>query len=348
MALPPIRHARTRDGVHIAFHTMGEGHPCLLLFPYHVNHLALNWEVGLHRRGMEFLADHFTVVNLDFRGAGLSERSIRALSLESFVLDIEAVLASIDSEQVSICAMGPAAIMAAHFAAVAPHRVRRMVFVHGGDSEANRRVLGLRAINPAIEAQMRGMLLGGMNDRQNMATVAAVSREALGFEALQYWQQLLAETRLEDITPKVRCATLCLHASGDELIPAGTAQISLGGLSNATFKVVPAATGMHIWRDQAALRAILTFLSETPDGTRRTVHARGSTRPAQGYPAGLTWREAEILRLVAEGQTNRQIGEVLFISLHTVSHHLRSIFAKTGASNRTEAATFAHQHKLCN
>lgn len=48
MALPPVRHATTRDGVRVAFHTLGDGPAVAMLFPYHVNHLALNWQVALH------------------------------------------------------------------------------------------------------------------------------------------------------------------------------------------------------------------------------------------------------------------------------------------------------------
>jgi DNA-binding CsgD family transcriptional regulator len=54
----------------------------------------------------------------------------------------------------------------------------------------------------------------------------------------------------------------------------------------------------------------------------------------------------EVLRCVAAGRTNREISEDLFISLNTVSYHLRNIFNKTGAANRTEAASFAHRHGL--
>jgi hypothetical protein len=69
----------------------------MMLFPYHVNHLALNWRVPLHRGAIEFLARYFTVVNLDFRGAGLSERRIPGLSLESFAEDIDSVSRSFNS-----------------------------------------------------------------------------------------------------------------------------------------------------------------------------------------------------------------------------------------------------------
>jgi DNA-binding CsgD family transcriptional regulator len=56
---------------------------------------------------------------------------------------------------------------------------------------------------------------------------------------------------------------------------------------------------------------------------------------------GLTRREREVLALVAEGRTNRQIGEALFISEKTASVHVSNILAKLGVANRTEAAAVA-------
>jgi DNA-binding CsgD family transcriptional regulator len=63
-------------------------------------------------------------------------------------------------------------------------------------------------------------------------------------------------------------------------------------------------------------------------------------------PDDLSWREVEILRLVAAGLSNRQIGEQLSISGHTVANHVRSILRKTGAANRTEAAGYAYRKAL--
>jgi ATP/maltotriose-dependent transcriptional regulator MalT len=68
--------------------------------------------------------------------------------------------------------------------------------------------------------------------------------------------------------------------------------------------------------------------------------------PAGEPPDGLSWREVEILRRVAAGLSNREIGEELCISGHTVANHVRSILRKTGAANRTEAAGYAHRHGL--
>ena len=61
---------------------------------------------------------------------------------------------------------------------------------------------------------------------------------------------------------------------------------------------------------------------------------------------GLTEREVDVLRLVADGLSNREIGERLFISANTSANHVRSILIKTDAPNRTRAAVFATEHGL--
>ncbi len=62
------------------------------------------------------------------------------------------------------------------------------------------------------------------------------------------------------------------------------------------------------------------------------------------YPAGLSRREVEVLRLVAQGKANQEIAQRLFISKNTVAKQVRSILIKTHCANRTEAAAFALSH----
>ena len=64
------------------------------------------------------------------------------------------------------------------------------------------------------------------------------------------------------------------------------------------------------------------------------------------WPAGLTAREVEVLRLVALGLSNQEIAEQLVITRKTASNHVEHVYAKTGASNRARAALFAMQHGL--
>jgi DNA-binding CsgD family transcriptional regulator/tetratricopeptide (TPR) repeat protein len=72
--------------------------------------------------------------------------------------------------------------------------------------------------------------------------------------------------------------------------------------------------------------------------------AGGDQRPRN--PGGLTERELEVLRLIASGRSNREIGEALFISENTVIRHVSNIYAKAGVSNRVEATSYAHRHAL--
>lgn len=81
-------------------------------------------------------------------------------------------------------------------------------------------------------------------------------------------------------------------------------------------------------------------------GLRKRIAALGApARPAEP-PDGLSAREIQILRLLARGLSNREIGAELFISEHTAANHVRSILRKTACANRTEAASYAHRHSL--
>ncbi len=81
-----------------------------------------------------------------------------------------------------------------------------------------------------------------------------------------------------------------------------------------------------------------TTLSSTPE------QPSASSSPAP--PAGLTSREVEVLRLVAEGLTNPQVAKELFLSPRTVQRHLNSIYHKLGVRSRTAATRFAIDHGL--
>jgi DNA-binding CsgD family transcriptional regulator/tetratricopeptide (TPR) repeat protein len=76
------------------------------------------------------------------------------------------------------------------------------------------------------------------------------------------------------------------------------------------------------------------------------IRGQGAPRPPASLPDGLSAREVDVLRLVAAGRSNREIGLLLSISQHTAANHIRAILSKTGCANRTEAAAYAHRHAL--
>jgi DNA-binding CsgD family transcriptional regulator len=91
-----------------------------------------------------------------------------------------------------------------------------------------------------------------------------------------------------------------------------------------------------------AARAVFQELGAAPDVERvdALLGKRGEA------PGGLTPRELQVLRLVAEGRTNRDVASELGISEKTVARHVSNIFVKLGLSTRAAAAAFAHRHDL--
>ena len=98
-------------------------------------------------------------------------------------------------------------------------------------------------------------------------------------------------------------------------------------------------------------RAILAPLDARPalarvDALAATFSRMSAPGPATVYPAGLSAREVEVLRLIAAGRANHEIAARLCISPNTVLRHVSHILAKTGTENRAAAAVFALRHGL--
>jgi predicted ATPase/DNA-binding CsgD family transcriptional regulator len=92
---------------------------------------------------------------------------------------------------------------------------------------------------------------------------------------------------------------------------------------------------------------VLTNLESIPFEPASTIlHSITVATPSPATHAGLTQREMDVLRLLAQGLTSAQIAERLCIEVSTVSFHLRSIYGKLGVSSRTAAARYAMEHGL--
>jgi predicted ATPase/DNA-binding NarL/FixJ family response regulator len=127
-----------------------------------------------------------------------------------------------------------------------------------------------------------------------------------------------------------------------EVIHDGWVAAARASLTEAVF-VEASARGHRLSLDEAVAVALR---GTDDDGEDAAGLEFGDESPAQASFAGLTPRELEVLGLIAEGCSNREIGDRLYISHRTVMQHVASILGKLDVGSRTAAAALAHRHGL--
>jgi DNA-binding NarL/FixJ family response regulator len=145
--------------------------------------------------------------------------------------------------------------------------------------------------------------------------------------------------------PSTRVVVLTTYADDESIIGALQAG-ALGYLTKDATRaeigraILAAADGQAVL-DPGVQRRLLSAATRTPG-------APATAPPApSGDPGGvddLTPREADVLRLIAAGQSNREIARTLYVSEATVKTHVNRIFAKTGSRDRVQAMRYAYTH----
>jgi DNA-binding NarL/FixJ family response regulator len=154
-----------------------------------------------------------------------------------------------------------------------------------------------------------------------------------------------ATRRITAEHPGTRVVVLTTYADDESIIGA----LQAGALGYLTKDATRAEIGRAL-RAAAAGQAVLD-----PDVQRRLLSAAARAPEMPGTPGApgttgsreaddLTPREAEVLRLIAAGQSNREIARSLFVSEATVKTHVNRIFAKTGSRDRAQAIRYAYTH----
>ncbi len=109
------------------------------------------------------------------------------------------------------------------------------------------------------------------------------------------------------------------------------------------------ATFTTAWAEGRTMTLEQALTSPGPVAVPEEVASAAQLTPAKTlstYPAGLTAREVEVLRLIAQGLTDAQVAEQLVISPRTVNWHLTSIYGKIQVSSRAAATRYAIEQKL--
>lgn len=121
-----IHFCTTPDGVRIAYAVIGSG-PAVVRVPPWVTHLELQWELPPYRAALERLAQHFTVVTIEKRGNGLSDRNVTDFSPEARLSDLETVVDDLKLRTFALDGYSEGGPTCIAYAARHPKRVTRMV-----------------------------------------------------------------------------------------------------------------------------------------------------------------------------------------------------------------------------
>ncbi len=240
-----------------------------------------------------------------------------------------------------------------------------------------------RASEIGLDPQPGSALLRFAQGNVNAAlTALRLAVDTVGESRLQRARLLAALVDVALAVPDLDVATeaadllSALAASSDARVLDATAQTAAGSLLLARGEVSPAVDRLRracaTWRElrlpyetasarmlyglalraagdeddaRVELRAAVSAferLGATPDVRTALGFLPGKT----ALPRGLTAREAQVLRLVAAGKSNRDIATELVISEHTVARHLQNMFVKLGVSSRSGATAFAFEHDL--
>jgi len=344
-----IRYMMTRDQVRLAWASSGTG-PAMVKASNWITHLEYDWKSPVLRHWVQFLSKHFSLTRYDERGCGLTQRDVESVSHEHWINDLEDVIDVAQPQQPFVLlGISQGACAAVKYAVRYPERVSHLI-LYGGYVSG-----WARHRNPDHVREGRAMVelteLGwGRSDPIYRRLLTKKFLPEGDEEQLLWFDELCArsvspemaarllisrgEADVSELLPLLKTPTLVAHASGDLISPISQGQRLAAGIANAEFVQLESRNHIMLEHEPAWQRfceAVLDFTG---------VRSRAETAIFKN----LSPREREVLGRLVTGQTNVEIGRVLFISEKTVSNQLTRIFEKLGVSNRAQAIAYARDH----
>jgi pimeloyl-ACP methyl ester carboxylesterase/DNA-binding CsgD family transcriptional regulator len=349
-----IHLTKSADGTTIAWAEAGSG-PALVKASNWLTHLEYDIESPIWRHWIQFFADHYRLVRYDERGCGMSDRDVAELSIDRFVDDLTAVIATAKPQTpfvlVGISQGGCSAI---RYAVENPEHVSHLILY--GSYVLGRAKQGDRQVEEAQRARI-ALTRSGWGQNNPVYRQLFTSRFVPGAsdEQIRWFNDLcritaapdmaarIMEYRLyvdeSELLPRVSVPTLVLHARGDEAVSPAQSRLIASRIPGATLVELDSRNHILLESEPAWERfkqEVLAFTGRPAEGSGEHASQLSSLSP----------RERDILERMAQGCTNIEIGKQLFISEKTVRNHVTRIFEKLGVHSRAQAIVLALEHRL--
>nr|AHZ45594.1 LuxR family transcriptional regulator [uncultured bacterium] len=349
MDAPPVQYVTTSDGMRIAYAAAGSGTP-LLILPGTFYHVQYAWEYPGLNQWLEALASHYRVILLDIRGTGMSSRDVGDdHTLSHYQRDLEAVVGRLELRRFLLFAASRGVDIAVDYALRNPERVEGLILGTSGDARSPSffQVLPLEDWDLFVHSIVP-------HDRSPEEAKKIVELTMQASDQHNYmlrWRALEAAGDLEPRLRRLRTRTLVLHSRNYMNTPPEE------GMKKAdqTGGYMVLIDGTDAWGDgPQTLRAIRTFVAELPPRPTAEPQKAESDRAIQESAepisaidySHLSARELDVLHLIADGKSNREIADCLTLSIRTVERHIANVYAKIGVHTKAQATDYAHRHGL--
>lgn len=337
-SIPAIRYVRTRDGIDIAYWTLGQG-PVLIHTPnVQLSHLRTEWSVLSMRRWYQSLARSFRVVRYDHRGGGLSSRCGSGQSILNLVQDIESVAEAVSPEPFALLGWLTGGLPAAAYAARYHDRVSNLILWNSFATDATspqgprmRSLFTLAASDWELFTESISQAAFGWKNADDARRFALAIRDGTTQSEFLAFLAYRRSWDISSLLAHIRVPTMVVHTPQNVLASAVACRELATNIPDARMVECQPEGGAS---DTNAVETVRAFI-----GPPRWTASRLET---------LTPRERDVVSLVVEGTTNAEIAARLFISEHTVSRHLTHIYAKTGMKRRAELVRYCIEHGLPN
>lgn len=339
MVDPPLHYTHTSDGVAIAYQMHGSGPPLVLAPVCPWSHIQLQWSLPEVGAWLAQLGQQAQVVRFDGRGTGLSERAGADFSLVAQVRDLAAVVDQLGLRRVALAGMLTGAPMVLAYAATYPERVSHLIlwcgFVRTRDlSPTLFTIEHLAAQDWPAYTEIMARLAQWSDERHAPAHVAFV-RASVDQDTLV---QNLATFHAIDAgwtLPRITAPTLVLTRRNAPYLGVDMARSLASRIPGAQLAILDGTALAPFAEDSAAVVSAFHAFLASP----ASVPAFSAAAP--GTPVALSVREQEVLRLLAQGCSGKEIAAQLSISRATVQRHIANLYAKLGVRGRVEAAAYA-------
>jgi pimeloyl-ACP methyl ester carboxylesterase/DNA-binding CsgD family transcriptional regulator len=349
-AVPRISYARSADGVSLAFTVAGAG-PVLVFVPWvPFSNLRAEWQNPYLRAAFEELARRLTIVHYDGRGTGHSQRDVTDLSLDAMVADLEAVIDRLGVPDVCLLGQYNSCPHAIAYAARHPDRVTRMALFGGSGRGWNAmRARETQALLSLIEqdwdvfADTAAHQWMGWSAGEAGQAMADAIRGAVTPQLARATLQAASAVDVTEDLPAVAAPTLVLHRRDITQIPLDDSRALVRDLPRGRLAILEGARPTLFADDRDVVVTMLAdfFCEGTEPADEEPARAKGTALPPDQRRDGLSRRELEVLRLIAAGESNRQIARRLGLSPHTIERHAANLYRKIGARGRADATAYA-------